>query len=271
MADVRVAAGFISSRKKPIEISTDDLQRTKNLADRLEIPFLQQAVCFNPQSSLSEQHVFDFLLHYTAQVLYLQSLSGSQSICVDFSDSSFLWRQKQTLAAESVVKAVGGKKALNLNLVDATAGLGQDSLILALFGFNLQLIEGSPIVHALLEDGLSRASKSDQMGLRAAANRIQLFPGDSRVLLPQLEEVDIIYLDPMFPERNKSAKVKKNMQVLQQLLGHEHTPANLLEISLNKARRRVVVKRPRHAVWLNDLKPSQVVAGKSSRFDIYLC
>ena len=90
------------------------------------------------------------------------------------------------------------------------------------------------------------------------------------MLLPTLEEVDVIYLDPMFPERTKSAKVKKNMQVLQQYLGHEDEPAGLLDTCLLTARRRVVVKRPRYAGWLDACKPSQEITGKSSRFDIYL-
>ncbi len=273
MAGVRVATGFISSRKNPTQINTANLRRTEALAEQLKLPVLEEPVSFNSQSSLPpEQQSFDFLLHYVDQTLHLHTMSGSQqSICVDFSDASFLWRQKQALAAESVVKAVGGKKALHLNIVDATAGLGQDSFILALFGFNLHLIEGSPVVHALLADGLRRAKESDQATLLTAASRIKLTLGDSRVLLPQLDEVDVIYLDPMFPERNKSAKVKKNMQVLQKLLVQEEEPAGLLKTCLLKARRRVVVKRPRHAGWLDDCKPSLEITGKSSRFDIYLC
>jgi 16S rRNA (guanine1516-N2)-methyltransferase len=273
MAGVRVAAGFIGSQKNPTQISKADLQRTAALAEQLQLPFFAEPVCVNLQASLpAEQQSFDLLLHYVDQTLYLHAMRGAQqqSICVDFSDASFLWRQKQALASESVVKAVGGKKALNLNIVDATAGLGQDSFILALFGFNVHLIEASPVVHALLADGLLRAMESGEPALLAAANRIQLSLGDSRLLLPKLEGVDIICLDPMFPERRKSAQVKKSMQVLQQLLGHDDEPVGLLEVCLLKASRRVVVKRPRHSNWLDASKPSLEITGKSSRFDIYL-
>jgi 16S rRNA (guanine1516-N2)-methyltransferase len=111
---------------------------------------------------------------------------------------------------------------------------------------------------------------SGQPFLQAAAERIRLSLGDSRNLLPLMQDVDIIYLDPMFPERRKAAKVKKNMQMLQRLLGHEDEPDGLLEICLSIARVRVVVKRPRHAAWLNACRPSYDICGKSSRFDIYL-
>jgi len=272
MADVGVAAGFIYSEKHPVQFSTADLERTAALAQQLQLPFLAEPVCLKLKSlAPSDQRSFDLLLYYIDQTLYLHAMNGAQqSICVDFSAASFLWRQKQALSAESVVKAVGGKKALHLSVVDATAGLGQDSFILALFGFNVHLIEGSPVIHALLANGLLRAKASGQPALLAAVNRIRLSLGDSRVLLPKLEAADVIYLDPMFPERRKSAKVKKNMQVLQQLLGHEDEPAGLLEASLLKATHRVVVKRPRHATWLDACKPSLEISGKSSRFDIYL-
>jgi 16S rRNA (guanine1516-N2)-methyltransferase len=81
---------------------------------------------------------------------------------------------------------------------------------------------------------------------------------------------DVIYLDPMFPERKKSALVKKDMQILQRLLGKEEKDAALLETALNCARERVVVKRPINAPCLTGAKPATSILSKKTRYDIYL-
>ncbi len=243
-----------------------DLEWAAALAKRLNLPLLAPL----DEASLAQ---WDFLLRFQDQRLSLSALGQSpiQTISVDFDDASLLWRQKQSLRNESVVRAIGGSKSLPLRIVDATAGLGQDSFILASAGFTVHMIEASPIVHALLEDGLRRGASSSRPAVSQACARLQLEQGDSGRVLSSMAEVDIVYLDPMFPERRKAAKVKKNMQVLQQLLEAAPPSEGLLQLARQKARRRVVVKRPRHSEWLEGEKPSMDISGKSSRFDIYLC
>jgi len=80
---------------------------------------------------------------------------------------------------------------------------------------------------------------------------------------------EVVYLDPMFPERSKTASVKKEMRLLQQLLGADLDTEELFETALQVATRRVVVKRPKLAPCISELKPHHVVEGKSGRFDIY--
>jgi 16S rRNA (guanine1516-N2)-methyltransferase len=103
--------------------------------------------------------------------------------------------------------------------------------------------------------------------------RMHLTHTDARLwlaALPEAERPDIIYLDPMFPSRDKSASVKKEMVILQNLLEKDLDAATLFTAALACSRRRVVVKRPRLAPALSLQKPNYTLQGKSSRFDIYL-
>jgi 16S rRNA (guanine1516-N2)-methyltransferase len=79
----------------------------------------------------------------------------------------------------------------------------------------------------------------------------------------------VIYLDPMFPERKKSAAVKKEMIHLQQIVGEDRDSDQLFEAALAAGAHRVVVKRSRHAPHLSGQKPPLVFEGKSCRFDVY--
>jgi 16S rRNA (guanine1516-N2)-methyltransferase len=85
--------------------------------------------------------------------------------------------------------------------------------------------------------------------------------------------IDVIYLDPMFPARDKSASVKKDMALFQALLGAGESATDaddLLVWALEQAVARVVVKRPAKAAELAGSKPSHVIAGKAVRYDVYV-
>lgn len=194
-------------------------------------------------------------------------------VSVDFEDGTLAWRQRHPQQPEALLKAAGVRPGQPLKVIDATAGLGQDSFMFANAGCQVLMLERSSLLHALLEDGLRRALNSADTRVRDAAARMQLLLADSLVVnLDALPLVpDVIYLDPMFPQRRrKSARVKKNMFMLQQLLDEEPPEEGLLEKALLAARKRVVVKRPRIAGFLDGCKPSFQMTGTSSRFDIYL-
>jgi len=84
------------------------------------------------------------------------------------------------------------------------------------------------------------------------------------------QQPDVIYLDPMYPHREKSAAVKKEMRVFQSLVGEDLDADNLLEPALALAKYRVVVKRPSYAPPLNNKKPSTSIKMKKNRFDVYV-
>ena len=169
-----------------------------------------------------------------------------------------------------IAKAVGLQKTRKpLHVLDATAGLGQDAFVLASLGCQVTLFERSPIIHALLSDGLARAALNEQSAPLAA--RMVLQPGNSIEWLGAAEggAADVIYLDPMFPHRDKSALVKKEMQVFRTVVGDDDDSPELLAAALAVATYRVVVKRPRKAEPVSGPAPATRIEGKSSRYDIY--
>ncbi|SFR75276.1 16S rRNA (guanine1516-N2)-methyltransferase [Marinobacter daqiaonensis] len=173
---------------------------------------------------------------------------------------------------QMIAKAVGLKRTSeSLHVLDATAGLGQDGFVLAGLGQRITMLERSPVIHALLADGLARAAGDEATA--AVAARITLIRADSIDWLGARaggEPVaDVIHLDPMFPHRDKSAAVKKEMQLFRPIVGDDPDAANLLEAALACARYRVVVKRSRRAPVIPGPAPSLQLEGKSSRYDIY--
>lgn len=179
---------------------------------------------------------------------------------------------------QMIAKAVGLKPHVFPQVLDLTAGLGRDAFVLASLGCRVQLWERSPVVYRLLADGLARARRgAEQSGdgeLMEILGRMSLQYGDGAGYLGSLaeddpERPDVIYLDPMFPERQKSADVKKEMRAFHTLVGADADADELLAPALAKARYRVVVKRPRKAPDLAGRAPGHRVEGKSSRFDVY--
>jgi len=179
---------------------------------------------------------------------------------------------------QAIAKAVGlARKGFRPRILDLTAGLGRDGFVLASLGAIVTLVEKHPVVHALLSDGLQRAMdwarEENDAALLETLSRMTVRSGDGLSYLEALpdEQVpDVIYLDPMFPPREKSGKVKKEMQLFHELVGQaSDEDGQLLMASLDRARYRVVVKRPSHAPFLADREPAHSLKGKSTRFDIY--
>ena len=195
------------------------------------------------------------------------------AVSVDWANKSLRWRLEHGGGrGELIAKACGIKKDFLPHIVDATAGFGKDSLLLASLGCQVTLLERSPLVAAMLADGWQRAQQ--EPFLVAILARMSLQHTDAKQWLLTLraeQRPDVVYLDPMFPERANSAKVKKDMQVFHVAVGADDDGDELLAPALAAAKKRVVVKRPRHAQHLAGQKPSLVYEGESSRFDVYLC
>ena len=172
-------------------------------------------------------------------------------------------------SGQMIAKAVGIAPGIRPTIVDATAGLGRDAFVLAELGCAMTLIERQPLIAALLEDGLQRASTDPEVVPIVA--RMKLLCGNAIELLTTWsdEAPQVIYLDPMFPHRDKSALVKKEMRLFRPLAGDDNDAPALLDAALALATHRVVVKRPRKAPAIAGKPPSYTLEGKSSRFDIY--
>ena len=173
---------------------------------------------------------------------------------------------------QPLARATGMKPGFNPVICDATAGLGRDGFVLASLGSQVTLCERSPILAALLEDGLQRAALNSEIG-DWVSQCLTLQAVDSADWLKSLDHEqlpDVVYMDPMYPTGKAHVLVKKEMRTLQQLLGPDEDSAGLLDIALQTAKRRVVVKRPKRADWLADRKPSMSIESKKTRYDVYV-
>lgn len=199
-----------------------------------------------------------------------QANKQKQTCCVQVDFTSTLWsRRIRQVRQERLIQAMGRKPLLLSRIVDATGGLGRDSFLLAAAGFQVRIFERNPIIEALLADGLQRAEERED--LQAICARIRLHRQDALDFLQQPDaQAEIVYLDPMFPKTKTSAKVKKELQLLQQLAGDDQDLDLLFTAAMETATKRVVVKRPRTGPWLNRIKPSYSLQGTRIRFDIYL-
>lgn len=156
-------------------------------------------------------------------------------------------------------------------IVDATAGMGGDAFVFASLGCQVTMIERSPIIAALLEDALNRAQQNDTPEeIQKIVNRLCLINEDAaEYLTAQKPSCDVIYLDPMYPEKKKTAATKKEMQVLQHLVGPDIDSETLLNAALHVAQKRVVVKRPKNAPTLEGIQPNASIQSPNTRYDIY--
>jgi len=225
----------------------------------------------------------DYLLHLRTERLELHKVDKTgkkhnkppSAIYVDFVEGKSRHRRLHGGGkGQDLAKAIGLHKIKNPTVLDLTAGMGGDAFVLASLGCSVELIERNVVVHALLDDALKRANLCADTELQAIIARLHLKHESSFDALESLDVhnlPDVIYLDPMFPERTKSAQVKKEMQFFHDIVGSDEDSEELLILALNKAKKRIVVKRPRLAQKMTDkFQPAFTVSGKSTRYDIYL-
>jgi Protein of unknown function (DUF548). len=217
------------------------------------------------------------VLVFGSQKLWLENRAEKKPVVtiVDFVEGANAHRRKFGGGrGQSIAKAVGLGKSKHITVLDATAGMGADAFVLATLGCKVTLLERSPVVQLLLEDGLRRAlsyAESEDPELETILRRMTLIKSDSLAYLRALPEdsTQVVFLDPMFPERKKSAEVKKEMKSFHSLVGKDEDADALLALALRVANNRVVVKRPKLAPFLAEQEPGYQLVGKSGRFDVY--
>lgn len=183
-------------------------------------------------------------------------------LLADFSPSTWSKRKNEG-KKQGLIRAC--KPASGVKIIDATAGWGRDSAILASFGAEVLMIERNAIMASLLADALERRAALEQEQMK-----LSLHHGDALSYLSGLapeDYPDIIYIDPMHPSRTKAALVKKEMQVLQDLIGPDEDALELIQMARQRTKIKVVVKWPQKTPAL--LPTSTCIAGKTIRFDIY--
>lgn len=198
-------------------------------------------------------------------------------IIIDFNSATLSYRSiKGGGKNEAIAKAIGIKSKRFLHVLDCTAGMGTDSFVMASVGAKVTMLERSPIIAALLEDAVARAT---QMNLEVAQNLTLIqqdaitYLSDNQNLGSKEDGYNVVYLDPMFPHKKKSALVKKEMQAFQLLLGPDVDSKELFTQAINFAPNRIVIKRPSIAPELENeqgLCPTTSIQSKKHRFDVYL-
>lgn len=171
------------------------------------------------------------------------------------------------LNRELLVRAARPKRASGaLTAVDATAGLGEDAILLAAAGFHVTLLERDPIIGVLLCDALCRGAEDPE--LAPIVGRMAPRIADSVAVLPRLDEPpDVVVLDPMFPTRQKSGLVKKKFQLLHDLERPCENEEELLRAAMACHPRKIVIKRPARGPCLAGQKPSYSIRGQTIRYD----
>jgi len=238
-------------------------QQAKRLAGKLGLPLVP-----------TDASGADALLLVTDQGLALQQQGKGVPgpVRIDFARGRQAHRRQFGGGrGQPLARAVGLKRGRSPNVLDATAGLGRDAFVLASLGCRVDLIERSPIIAALLDDALERASCLPE--LKGIISRMCLHQTEGSAYIERLSEPelpDVIYLDPMYPHRRKSALVKKEMRLFQLLLGDDDDAGSLLALAQEKVRYRVVVKRPVRGDVLGGVKPDSSISSPNTRYDIYI-
>lgn len=229
----------------------------------------------NHINRLIESNNFDYAKSQVDKYLYydnniLKLSNKNQELSIDFSSNEIANRINPKSKKCSVIQAVEGRSKQKLKVLDATAGLGRDTFTLASRGHLITSIEKDVYIYLLLCDALNRASKIESIS--HIVKNITLLNLDScDYILTTKHEFDCIYVDPMFPPRKKSTKVKQGMQMLHEIAFNDESHNILLLKNILETRKanKVIVKRPINAEFLYTKKPSSQLKGKTNRFDIY--
>jgi 16S rRNA (guanine1516-N2)-methyltransferase len=192
---------------------------------------------------------------------------------VDFASGALTYRRARGKDRQQGLGRAVGKPAPEKapTLIDATAGLGTDAFMLAHLGWEVTLLERSPVLVTLLADGVARGRGDPDVG--AICRRMRVLHREAQAFLAGLgpqERPQVVYLDPMYPADPRSALPGREMQYLRRLLGDTQPDTELLRAACAAAHRRVVVKRPAAAPPLSAMVPSHAIRMGATRFDVYL-
>ena len=234
------------------------VDRSRALADELGLAFI---------ASSSRAPAGSLILVLEAGGLEVRETSARGGVKADFASIARSHGRGHLTRRQPLVRAIGRRP---LTVVDATAGLGRDAALLAVLGYDVTAVERSPVVAALLKDGLERAN-ADATVAAALGGRLRVVVGDARdVLAGMAEPPDVVYVDPMFPPKRKtSALAKKGIRLVRRIVGDDADAADLVRVARARAGRRVVVKLPSQAdPVMEGLSTS--IEGKLVRYDVYL-
>jgi len=236
------------------------------------LEIVELAESFNWQMSKHTPETGELYAHFDKDRLCL-TRDGKTKIYVDFAEGANAHRQKFGGGkGQAIAKAVGLNKGATPTVLDATAGMGKDAFVLASLGCQVTLVERQEPIYALLVDGFRRAMMSEHLPWFNDRMKLQHDTSQDAMnnAIKLQQNFDVVYLDPMFPHREKSAAVKKDMALFQTFVGTDDDADELLPLAYELADKRVVVKRPDYAPFLQNKTPSTQIKTKKNRFDVYV-
>lgn len=198
----------------------------------------------------------DWSLERSDGVWTLRKAHPPLRLCIDFDASGPDYRRKALRGgAEILARALGGLSS-HRRVLDLSAGLGQDAVFMAQMGFEVTALERHPLLAFLLSEARGRTTREDLAGLR-----FQRADALDWLTRPPTtgQSFDVVYFDPMYPEKKKSALPRQEMRLFRELVGDDGDAAQVLELARRGPWRRVVVKRP--------LKAEELATGVRNRFE----
>lgn len=234
-----------------------------------KVPVFDSVLCYNLIKMRKDKitNSKTISLQKDAEGVYLTD--GVLTMRGDFSHMLPRLRPER-IGSEFLVKAAKKKPSeTRLIAVDATAGMGEDALILAAAGYEVYLYEKDDTIATLLEDTLLKSASDPE--LNKYVSHMHFTHADSIKRMANLSfEPDIILLDPMFPGRKKSGAIKKKFQLLQQLEKPCEDEEALFLAAVNAHPAKIIVKRPSKGPNLAGQKPQYSINGPTIRYDVYV-
>ncbi len=272
---------YAKEEQRPYVEHLQTLARTHNVALTLQPEKTTAKLNQRHRQALSSTDTQPILIFDDKNKLSL--LSKGLSVALEWDK---LQRRVVSAGRKSELLLQAAKITADSVVVDATAGFGHDSLILASSGAQVIMLEQQPIMALLLLAEQQRMSQVPNWQKLMA--RLHIMNTDALSYFTDkqavnTEHIDTIYLDPMFPEDSyqdqntgKGAKVGKQMQALHHiarpptLAQEEQLLFRAKEVIAKGAQTgRVIVKRPKLAPFLAQQSPDESWQNAALRFDGY--
>lgn len=248
------------------------LERITKIAGQLGLPIVPRDQSTN----------YDYMLQFSTNKIQLATVekpplfNNSGPIYCDFAGGTAEYRRTQGKYSRKAPIAravsVAGKTFEETHVVDATGGLGVDAFTLAFLGFKVTVIERDPIIYTLLQDGYQRGVQCKET--KEVLERMTLVHSDSfdyfnNILAraPSENDVDVVFLDPMYPLKDKVALPKKSMMIARRFLPKTSSLEEFIEISRKVSKHKVVLKRPYYEKSQNS--ETTTFSGRSTNFEVH--
>lgn len=169
--------------------------------------------------------------------------------------------KKSSLQKELLARAIGVKGPYRPRVLDLTAGMLGDTLLLLSFGCEVWASERHPVIRFLIESAVKNAQ-------HPRMKNFHFLGSDAENVLDSKLPVDVYFFDPMFEDANEKTSPKKEMRIFRNLVGPDQDAESVFLKALSQKPKRLVVKRPKQSVYLSQ-KPAVEYIGKSTRYDVY--